>query len=343
MWGLERGYCLMIGGEDERGRAARSASSRPSLPGRAAPSRHPAGPAPTAPRQDGYLHCGPNGAGPLREDGPQRDRVRDDGRHRRRARASSSTPTPGSQERTVDAETTPLRDPRPTSTRSTCAEVAEVWRRGSVVGSWLVDLTADALARSPQLSDFEGRVSDSGEGRWTVAAAVDTSVPASVITAALYERFESRGEGDFTDKLLSAMRSRVRRSRREEGLTTGAIRPRGAGRPASRGSSGRGLVADRARAAVSDHGTLPLRRERRAHAVGDVRGARRRGRALGSASCCTRSTSGVAPAGDPDRNLTHLRRASARRRLTSWPCPWKTATWTPRRRRTPPGCPSAST
>jgi 6-phosphogluconate dehydrogenase len=113
----------------------------------------------------------------------------------------------GNQDRAVDAETTPLRDPWAYRFDIDVAEVAEVWRRGSVVGSWLVDLTADALARSPELDDFAGRVSDSGEGRWTVAAAVDTGVPAGVITTALYERFQSRGEGDFGDKILSAMRS----------------------------------------------------------------------------------------------------------------------------------------
>jgi 6-phosphogluconate dehydrogenase len=113
----------------------------------------------------------------------------------------------GMHQREVDAETTPLRDPDMYMYDIDVAEVAEVWRRGSVVGSWLVDLTADALARSPELSDFEGRVSDSGEGRWTVLAAIDEGIPASVITAALYERFESRGLGDFTDKILSAKRS----------------------------------------------------------------------------------------------------------------------------------------
>jgi 6-phosphogluconate dehydrogenase len=113
----------------------------------------------------------------------------------------------GKEGRAVDAETAPLRDPEAYQYDIEVAEVAEVWRRGSVVGSWLVDLTADALARSPQLDGFTGRVSDSGEGRWTVLAAIDESVPASVITTALTERFASRGQGEFTDKLLSAMRS----------------------------------------------------------------------------------------------------------------------------------------
>ena len=113
----------------------------------------------------------------------------------------------GLHQQEVDAETTPLRDPWAYQYDIDVAEVAEVWRRGSVVGSWLVDLTAAALAKSPQLEEFAGRVSDSGEGRWTVLAAIDEGVPASVITAALYERFESRGNGMFTDKLMSAMRN----------------------------------------------------------------------------------------------------------------------------------------
>jgi len=106
-----------------------------------------------------------------------------------------------------DAETTPLRDPEAYQYEINVGEVAEVWRRGSVISSWLIDLTADAFARDPNLDNFAGRVSDSGEGRWTVLAAVEEGVPASIITAALYERFESRGLGDFTDKILSAMRS----------------------------------------------------------------------------------------------------------------------------------------
>jgi 6-phosphogluconate dehydrogenase len=113
----------------------------------------------------------------------------------------------GKTSRVVDAETTPLRDPWAYQYDIDVGEVAEVWRRGSVVGSWLVDLTADAFARSPGLDDFTGRVSDSGEGRWTVLAAVDEGVPATVITTSLYERFQSRQLGEFTDKVMSAMRS----------------------------------------------------------------------------------------------------------------------------------------
>ena len=113
----------------------------------------------------------------------------------------------GKAKQEIDAETTPLRDPEAYQYDIDVGEVAELWRRGSVVGSWLVDLIADAFARSPDLDDFTGRVSDSGEGRWTVLAAVDEGVPASVISTALYQRFESRGRGEFTDKILSAMRS----------------------------------------------------------------------------------------------------------------------------------------
>jgi 6-phosphogluconate dehydrogenase len=113
----------------------------------------------------------------------------------------------GKVDHEVDAETTPLRDPEAYQYDIDVGEVAELWRRGSVVGSWLIDLTADAFARSPRLDDFAGRVSDSGEGRWTVLAAVDEGVPAPVITASLYQRFESRGLGSFTAKILSAMRS----------------------------------------------------------------------------------------------------------------------------------------
>ena len=113
----------------------------------------------------------------------------------------------GKRTEEVDAETAPLRDPQYYQYTIDVAEVAEVWRRGSVVGSWLIDLTADALAKSPDLEDFTGRVSDSGEGRWTVEAAVDTGVPAPIITASLYDRFESRENGEFSDKILSALRS----------------------------------------------------------------------------------------------------------------------------------------
>src|SRR5450755_2479750 len=206
VFGLERGYCLMIGGEDEPverldpifATIAPGFGSAEATPGRTRTTG-------TAP--DGYLHCGPNGAGhfvKMVHNGIEYGMMAAiaEGlsiiKHANVGKADVSS---------GDAETTPLRDPEFYQYDIDVAEVAEVWRRGSVVGSWLVDLTADALARSPQLDDFEGRVSDSGEGRWTVLAAVDEGVPAPVITAALIQRFESRGLGEFTDKVLSAMRS----------------------------------------------------------------------------------------------------------------------------------------
>src|SRR6266498_4550241 len=205
VWGLERGYCLMIGGEDEPVRRLNPIFLT------IAPGRGMAEPTPgltmggTA--EQGYLHCGPNGAGhfvKMVHNGVEYGMMAaiSEGlsiiKHADIGKAEAGSD---------DAETTPLRDPEFYQYDIDVAEVAEVWRRGSVVGSWLIDLTADALARSPQLDDFEGRVSDSGEGRWTVLAAVDEGVPAPVMTAALIQRFESRGLGEFTGKVLSAMRS----------------------------------------------------------------------------------------------------------------------------------------
>jgi 6-phosphogluconate dehydrogenase len=206
VYGLERGFCLMIGGEDEpvqrldpifRSLAPGFASAEPT-PGRTRTTG-------TAP--DGYLHCGPSGAGhfvKMIHNGVEY------GMMAAIAEGLSIIKHANIGEDDVqssDAETTPLRDPEYYQYDIDVGEVAEVWRRGSVVGSWLIDLTADALARSPQLDNFAGHVSDSGEGRWTVIAAIDEGVPAPVITAALIERFESRGLGEFTHKLLSALRS----------------------------------------------------------------------------------------------------------------------------------------
>jgi 6-phosphogluconate dehydrogenase len=205
VWGLDRGYCLMIGGEDGpvahldpifKTIAPGEGSAEPT------PSRTKMGG--TAPH--GYLHCGPNGAGhfvKMVHNGVEYGMMAAIGEGLSIIKHANE----GLQKQEADAETAPLRDPEAYEYNIDVGEVAEVWRRGSVVGSWLVDLVADAFARSPDLDDFAGRVSDSGEGRWTVTAAVDTGVPAAVITAALYERFESRGNGDFTDKILSAMRS----------------------------------------------------------------------------------------------------------------------------------------
>jgi 6-phosphogluconate dehydrogenase len=204
VWGLERGYCLMIGGDDAAVRrldpifrtiAPGSGSAEPTL------GRTRNGTAP-----EGYLHCGPSGAGhfvKMVHNGVEYGMMGAIAEGLSIIRHANV----GKEGRVIDAETTPLRDPEAYQYDIDVAEVAEVWRRGSVVGSWLVDLMADALARSPQLDGFEGRVSDSGEGRWTVDASIDESVPAPVITSALIERFESRGLGRFADAALSAMRS----------------------------------------------------------------------------------------------------------------------------------------
>ena len=205
VWGLERGYCLMIGGETEvvtlldpifKTIAPGAGSAEPT------PSRDIG--AGTA--AEGYLHCGPSGAGHFVK------MVHNGVEYAMMAAIAEGLSVikhanVGKVTQAIDAETTPLRDSWAYQYEIDVAEVAEVWRRGSVVGSWLVDLIADALARSPDLDNFSGRVSDSGEGRWTVLAAVDEGVPAPVITASLFERFESRRLGDFTDKILSAMRS----------------------------------------------------------------------------------------------------------------------------------------
>lgn len=205
VWGLERGYCLMIGGETEVvtrldpifKTIAPGAGSAEPTPGRTGRDGTAA---------DGYLHCGLSGAGHFVK------MVHNGVEYAMMAAIAEGLSVikhanAGKVTRAVDAETTPLRDSWAYQYDIDVAEVAEVWRRGSVVGSWLVDLIADALARSPDLDNFSGRVSDSGEGRWTVLAAVDEGVPAPVITTSLFERFESRHLGDFTDKILSAMRS----------------------------------------------------------------------------------------------------------------------------------------
>ena len=205
VWGLERGYCLMIGGEEA------VVSHLDPIFKTIAPGVGDAEPTPSRTRKDGtspegYLHCGPNGAGHFVK------MVHNGIEYGMMAAIAEGLSIikhadAGTHTAEIDAETTPLRDPEFYQYQIDVGEVAEVWRRGSVVGSWLIDLTADAFAKSPGLDDFAGRVSDSGEGRWTVAAAVDTGVPAAVISASLFERFESRGNGDFADKILSAMRS----------------------------------------------------------------------------------------------------------------------------------------
>ncbi|PND55610.1 6-phosphogluconate dehydrogenase (decarboxylating) [Mycobacterium sp. ENV421] len=206
VWGLDRGYCLMIGGEtDVVDRLDPIFKTIAPGIGTAEPTpNRPADAAGTAP--EGYLHCGPNGAGHFVK------MVHNGVEYGMMAAIAEGLSiikhaNAGTVDRVVDAETTPLRDPWAYQYDINVGEVAEVWRRGSVVGSWLVDLIADAFAASPGLDQFSGRVSDSGEGRWTVLAAVDEGIPAPVITTALYERFQSRQLGEFTDKICSAMRS----------------------------------------------------------------------------------------------------------------------------------------
>jgi 6-phosphogluconate dehydrogenase len=203
VWGLERGYCLMIGGEEDTVQRL-SPIFRMIAPGSGGaaptPGRSRDGTAP-----EGYLHCGPSGAGHFVK------MIHNGVEYGMMAAIAEGLniiehANVGEQEHAADAETAPLRDPDAYRFDIDVADVAEVWRRGSVISSWLMDLTADALARSPRLQGFAGRVSDSGEGRWTVRAAVEEGVPAPVITTALLERFQSRGTGGFADELLSALR-----------------------------------------------------------------------------------------------------------------------------------------
>ncbi len=204
VFGLERGYCLMIGGPD--GAVERLDPIFASLaPGVAAAERTPGRGGDPSPAENGYLHCGPNGAGhfvKMVHNGIEYGIMA--------AYAEGlnilANANAGKVSREADAETAPLDHPEYYQYDLDLPEVAEVWRRGSVIGSWLLDLTAAAMQESPDLSDFAGRVSDSGEGRWTSIAAIDEGVPAPVLTAALYERFYSRGLADFGDKVLSAMR-----------------------------------------------------------------------------------------------------------------------------------------
>src|SRR5262245_43292183 len=203
VWGLERGYCQMIGGDAEAVRRldpilaalAPGKAAAPPTPGRTAKG--------TA--EQGYLHCGPSGAGHFVK------MVHNGIEYGLMAAYAEGLnilyqANAGTQHREVDAETTPLRSPEYYQYELDLPEITEVWRRGSVIASWLLDLTAEALAKDPKLAQFSGRVSDSGEGRWTILAAVDEGVPAPVLSAALYGRFASRGEADYAEKVQSAMR-----------------------------------------------------------------------------------------------------------------------------------------
>ncbi len=204
IWGLERGYCLMIGGEAEA--AARLDPVFATLaPGIAAAPSTPGRETTTGTAERGYLHCGTSGAGhfvKMVHNGIEYGLMAAYAEGLNILRHANA----GTEQREADAETTPLRTPEYYRYDLDLADITEVWRRGSVIASWLLDLSAMALHASPDLEDFQGRVSDSGEGRWTVAAAIDEGVPAPVLTTALYERFSSRGEADFANRLLSAMR-----------------------------------------------------------------------------------------------------------------------------------------
>jgi len=204
VFGLERGFCLMIGGEDAVVHhldpifrsIAPGVESAPRTPGTKGPASH---------AENGYLHCGPNGAGHFVK------MVHNGIEYGLMAAYAEGlnilkNADVGLRQQEEDAETTPLRDPDAYKYQLNIGDVAEVWRRGSVIASWLLDLTAAALVSDEELADFSGHVSDSGEGRWTALAAVDEGVPAPVISAALFARFESRGDADYADRLLSAMR-----------------------------------------------------------------------------------------------------------------------------------------
>jgi 6-phosphogluconate dehydrogenase len=204
VWGLERGYCLMIGGETP------VVGRLDPIFATLAPGRGAIGPTPgreerSGTAEQGYLHCGPHGAGhfvKMIHNGIEYGIMAAYAEGLNILRHAGI----GARPPRVDAETTPLRHPEAYRYEFDLADIAEVWRRGSVIPSWLLDLAAAALARSPGLEEFAGRVSDSGEGRWTIQAAVEVGVPAHVLTAALYERFDSRGEAEFQNKVLSAMR-----------------------------------------------------------------------------------------------------------------------------------------
>ena len=203
VWGRERGYCLMIGGEVDAVKflqpvfaaLAPGTDAAPPTPGRQ----------PGSTAEQGYLHCGPSGAGhfvKMVHNGIEYGLMA----AYAEGFALMQHANIGQQGRETDAETTPLRNPEHFRYDLNLADIAELWRRGSVVTSWLLDLSAQSLAENPTLDKFAGRVSDSGEGRWTINAAVEAGVPAPVLSAALYQRFSSRGEGDFGNRLLSAMR-----------------------------------------------------------------------------------------------------------------------------------------
>jgi len=204
VFGLERGFCLMIGGEDEVVTRLEPIFAT-IAPGVDAAARTPGRTGDPTPEEQGWLHCGPTGAGhfvKMVHNGIEYGIMAAYAEGLNVLAGADA----GTERRTEDAETAPLRDPQYYQYELDVPAVAEVWRRGSVIASWLLDLAASAFYADPKLSGFEGRVSDSGEGRWTMLAAIEEGVPAHVLASALFERFSSRGEGDFADRILSAMR-----------------------------------------------------------------------------------------------------------------------------------------
>ncbi len=204
VWGLERGYCMMVGGEAEAVKRLEPIFST-LAPGRGDIPRTPGREKMGGTAEQGWLHCGPNGGGhfvKMVHNGIEYGVMAAYAEGMAVLKAANI----GKSTAKADAETTPLRDPEHYQYDLNLPDIAELWRRGSVIASWLLDLQAAALIDDPALSKFAGRVSDSGEGRWTIKAAIDEGVPAHVLSSALYERFSSRGEADFADKLLSAMR-----------------------------------------------------------------------------------------------------------------------------------------
>ena len=204
VWGLQRGYCMMIGGEEAVIKRLDPIFAR-LAPGPGTIPRTPGRERLDGTAEQGYLHCGPSGAGhfvKMVHNGIEYGVMAAYAEGLGILREANI----GKQVHAVDAETTPLRTPEHYQYDLNLRDIAEVWRRGSVIASWLLDLTAVALTENPTLANFAGRVSDSGEGRWTIKAAIDEAVPVPVLSTALYERFSSRGEADFQDKLLSAMR-----------------------------------------------------------------------------------------------------------------------------------------
>jgi 6-phosphogluconate dehydrogenase len=204
VWGLERGYCMMIGGEDAVVKRL-DPIFQALAPGKGDVVRTPGRDKIGGTAENGYLHCGPNGGGhfvKMVHNGIEYGLMA----AYAEGLAILKHANVGKKSHEIDAETTPLRDPDHYQYDFNLRDVAEVWRRGSVIASWLLDLTASALVDDPELAKFSGRVSDSGEGRWTLKAAIDEAVPAHVLTAALYERFASRGEADFANQIQSAMR-----------------------------------------------------------------------------------------------------------------------------------------